>query len=102
MNPTLLKALLAMVPAPVLFVASIVIFKREGRSGSLLQLVGAGCLVIVVLTHICEAVGLLPWMNWGEEHSFGHYVDFWSAALGLTLVPGGFLMRRLRKGHAAT
>jgi hypothetical protein len=102
MNPTLLKAVLAMVPTSVLLVASTVVFRREASNGSLIQLMGAGCLVIVVLTHIFEAVGLLAWMHWGQERSFGHYVDFWSAVLGLTLVSVGFLMRRLRKGHVSS
>ncbi len=26
-------------------------------------------------------------MNWGDEHSVGHYLDFGSAVLGLTLFP---------------
>ena len=41
--------------------------------------------MIVVLTHICEALGVLPWMHWGLKSSVGHYLDFWSAAVGLTL-----------------
>jgi len=54
---------------------------------SFLQLLGAGCQVVVVLTHLCEALHLFPWMQWGSEHSVGHYLDFWSAVLGLTLFP---------------
>ena len=91
-----------MVPTSIFLVASTAVFRREESRGSLIQLMGAGCLVIVVLTHIFEAVGLLPWMHWGQERSLGHYIDFWSAVLGLTLVPAGFLMRRLRKGHVSS
>ena len=44
---------------------------------------------MVVLTHLCEALGLFPWMHWGLEDSFGHYLDLSSAVLGLTLFPIG-------------
>jgi succinate dehydrogenase/fumarate reductase cytochrome b subunit len=52
----------------------------------------AGCVVLVVLCHICEAIRLLPWMHWGDEHSVGHYIDFGSAVLGLTLFPFGYCL----------
>jgi hypothetical protein len=42
---------------------------------SLLQLAGAGALAVVVLAHVCEALGLFPWMHRGLEHSIGHYLD---------------------------
>ena len=38
---------------------------------SFLQLVGAGCLVIVVLAHVFEALHLFPLMRWGQEQSIG-------------------------------
>jgi hypothetical protein len=56
MNVTLLKALVALVPAGILFVGSVLLFLRERTLGSFLQLLGAGCLVMVVLTHLCEAL----------------------------------------------
>jgi hypothetical protein len=31
---------------------------------------GAGCLMVVVLTHIFETFHLLPWMHWGPERPF--------------------------------
>ena len=61
------------------------------------QLLGAGCLVIVVLTHLSEVLHLFPSMNWGRPHSIGHYLDFWSAVLGLTLFPVGYLFHTLTK-----
>jgi predicted Na+-dependent transporter len=67
---------------------------------SLLQLLGAGCLVVVVLTHLSEALHLFSWMRWGDEHSVGHYLDFVSAVLGLTLFPIGYLLGALTKRHA--
>jgi hypothetical protein len=100
MNAQLLKPLVALVPASMLFSGSVILFFRGKTVWSLLQLLGAGCLVVVVLTHVCEAVHLFPWMNWGLKHSAGHYLDFWSAVLGLTLFPVGYLFDALTKRHA--
>jgi succinate dehydrogenase/fumarate reductase cytochrome b subunit len=96
MNVTLLKALVLLVPAGLLFSYSLVLSKRRAP-WSALQLVGATCLVIVVLTHVCEALRLFPWMHWGAEHSVGHYLDLSSAVLGLTLFPAGYLIRVIMK-----
>ena len=100
MNATLSKALVALVPAGILFICSVFLFLRERNLGSFLQLLGAGCLVVVVLTHLCEALHLVPWMHWGLEHSAGHYLDLGSAVLGLTLFPIGYLLHALTKRHA--
>jgi len=100
MNVTLLKALVALVPACVLFFCSVVLFLKGKTVWSFLQLLGAGCLVLVVLTHVSEALHLFPWMHWGLEHSVGHYLDFWSAILGLTLFPIGYLLHALTKRQA--
>ena len=97
MNAALLKGLIALVPASMLFSGSVVLFFRVKTVCSLLQLLGAGCLVVVVLAHICEALRLFPWMHWGLEHSPGHYLDFGSAVLGVTLFPVGYLFHALTK-----
>ena len=99
MNVTLFKALVALVPAGILFVGSVVLFLRERTLGSFLQPLGAGCLVLVILTHVFEALHLLPWMHWGSEHSVGHYLDLWSAVLGLALFPIGYLLHALTDRH---
>jgi hypothetical protein len=99
MNVILLKALVALVPVFMLFFGSVVLFFREQSVCSFLQLLGAGCLVVVILTHVFEALHLFPWMHWGLEHSIGHYLDFWSAVLGLTLFPTGYLLNALTKRH---
>ncbi|MBO0734879.1 MAG: hypothetical protein J2P49_11315 [Methylocapsa sp.] len=54
-----------------------------------LQFFGSACLIVVVLTHIAETAGLLTSMGWGLPNSAGHYLDFISAILGLTLFPLG-------------
>ena len=97
MNVTLLKALVALVPACMLFSGSAVLFFRGKTVSSFLQLFGAACLVVVVLTHVSEALRLFPWMHWGLQHSVGHYLDFWSAVLGLTLFPLGYLLHAVTK-----
>ena len=40
---------------------------------------------VVVLTHLSEALHLIPWMNWGAENRVG--LDLGSAVLGLTRSP---------------
>ena len=100
MSVTLLKALVALVPASMLLFGSLVLFFRRKTVSSSLQLLGAGCLVVVVLTHICEALHLFPSMDWGLEHSLGHYLNLWSAVLGITLFPLGYLFHALTKQHA--
>jgi len=96
---TLLGALVALVPAGMLFVGSAVLFAREHTAGSLLQLLGAGCLVVVVLAHVSEALHLFSSMHWGLEQSAGHYLDLCSAVLGLTLFPVGYLFQVLTSRH---
>jgi hypothetical protein len=102
MNATLPKSLVALVAVSVLLAASTVFIKRERSTGSLLQLLGASFLVIVVLTHVFEARDLFPQMQWGHPHSVGHYLDFGSAVLGLTLIPLGYVLRRLRRARRGT
>jgi hypothetical protein len=100
MSVTLLKALVALVPASMLFSGSIGLFLKGKTLWSLLRLLGAGCLVVVVLTHVSEALRLFPWMHWGLDGSVGHYLDLWSAILGLTLFPVGYFFHALSKRHA--
>ena len=97
MNHALLKVLLALLPVGMLFWGALVLFVRRKTVGTLLQLLGAGCFVVVVITHVCEVLGLISWMQWGKEHSAGHYLDLYSALLGLTLFPVGYLLHSLKK-----
>ncbi len=100
MNVALLKALIALLPAGMLFSGSAVLFFRGKTGRSFLQLLGAGCLMLVVLTHVSEALHLFPGMHWGAAHSIGHYLDFWSAVIGLALFPLGYLLHALRQRNA--
>lgn len=92
------------IPAFAIFFVSIVVFAREKAVWRFLQLTGAVCLLIVVLAHIAEAFHLIRWMHWGENDSLGHYLDLFSAILGLTLLPLGYLLhllsRRSRRAEA--
>jgi len=100
MSVTMLKALGALAPACFLFSGSIVLLFREKTAWTLLQLLGAGSLLVVVLTHVSEALHFLPWMHWGHEGKAGHYIDFWSAVFALTLFPTGYLLHALPKRKA--
>ena len=83
------------ISSALLFLGAVVLFLREKSGSSLIQLVGAGGLLVVVAAHLSEALQLFPWMQWGLPHSLGHYVDLWSAVVGLTLFPVGYLSHAL-------
>jgi hypothetical protein len=83
--------------ASLLFARSVVLLRGRPTFWLFLQLVGAGCLVVVGLCHVCEALHLFPCMHWGLERSVGHYLDFWSCVLGLTLFPVGYLFHTLTR-----
>src|SRR5712672_1463330 len=61
------------VAAGMLLWGAIVLFRRERSVSSFLQLIGAGCLAVVVFTHAAEAPHLFPSIHWGRMHSLGHY-----------------------------
>ena len=97
MNPTLAKALVALAPILIVFSGAVALYVRTKTASSLVQVLGAACLIVVVLTHVCEALNLFPSMRWGAEDSIGHYVDLASAILGLSLFPLGYLFHALAK-----
>lgn len=83
MNLTLFTVGVAVGPACL---GSAVLFWKDKTVWKLLELSGASCLVVVVLTHLAEALHVFPSMGWGMPNSVGHYVDLVSAVLGLTLL----------------
>jgi hypothetical protein len=88
-------------PACLLFSGAVVLSFRGKTESSFLQLLGAGCLMLVVLAHVFEALHLFPSMQRGLSNSVGHYIDLWSAVLGLTLFPVGYLSHALTIRGAA-
>jgi hypothetical protein len=92
-----LRPLIALVPMILLVSGAVALFSKTRTMSALLQLLGAGCLIVVVLAHICEALDVLPWMGWGLPNSIGHYLDLGSAAFGLTLFPIGYLWHALTR-----
>ena len=97
MDATLLKAVIVLVPALLLLSGAWVLFRRARRLSTSLQLAGAVCLVVVALTHICEALHLFPGMHWGEAHSAGHYLDLGCALASVTTFPLGYLLHVLAR-----
>ena len=67
MTSNFLKALAALAPACMLLAGSVFLFRSQRSLWLLLQLVGAGCLVLVVLTHVAEAIHVFPQMQRGRE-----------------------------------
>jgi len=99
----LAKAMIALVPTCLLLCGSLVLLVKGRTVFSVLQVLGAVCLVVVALAHIAEALRWFPSMRWGEPQSPGHYLDLSSAVLGITLFPLGYLVQALRapgSGHA--
>jgi hypothetical protein len=87
------------IPAFVLFSGAAVLFFKLKTTCSLFQFLGAGCLMVVVLVHVSETLHLFPWMQWGAPDSIGHYADFGSAVLSLTMFLAGYLCHALTKRH---
>ncbi len=97
MNPTLLKALVALIVVSALIAASAVSVRHRRNLGSVLQLLGSLFMLIVAVVHIFEALAVFPQMQWGQPDSVGHYLDLTSAVLGFVLVPLGFTLGRIRR-----
>jgi formate hydrogenlyase subunit 3/multisubunit Na+/H+ antiporter MnhD subunit len=103
MNPALIKVLLVLTPTLLLLLATVALYVRTQAAAALLQALGAACLLVVVLAHVCEVLNVLPFMGWGAKGSIGHYIDLVSAILGVALLAVGALIHALRKrkAHAA-
>ena len=97
MNRQLIKGVVASIPVTAIVWYAMAVFARRRSIWAVVQLAGAAGLVIVVVAHVCEALHLLPWFGWGQEHSVGHYIDLSGAILGLVLLPLGYVFRRRRR-----
>ena len=64
-----------------------------------LQTIGSIGLLVVIVAHLCEALGWLPLMGWGRPNTIGHYVDLAGAVLGVTLAPVGYVLSRSAKAR---
>ena len=95
------RAMLVLLPVGMLVAGAFALLVRYRTLSCYLQLFGAGCLIVVVLAHIAEALHLFPGMGWGAEHSAGHYLDLASAALGLAAFPAGYLLHAAGQRRSA-
>ena len=94
-NLTLFKAVAGLILVGVLCASSTLAHRK--RTWSLaFQLAGACFLLVVVASHVCEALQLLPWMDWRATNIAGHYLDLVGAIAGLTLLSLGLLLRVIK------
>jgi len=91
-NDAVLKSFVALIPACLLFIGAAIIWLRKKNLPSIFQLLGTAALVVVVLTHVFEALRVFPRMDWGSRNSVGHYLDLLCAILGVTLFSLGYLI----------
>ncbi len=54
MSGTLIKSIVALAPSSILLFGSTVLLSKTKNVGSLLQVLGAGCLNLVILAHIAK------------------------------------------------
>ncbi len=95
MNQALVRSIVILVPTMVLMVAAALVFSQQRTIATLLQIVGALCLLLVATFHLFEALELFPAMGWGRADSPGHFVDLASAILGVGVFPVGYLLHAL-------
>ena len=96
-----MKVSLLAIGIPVCAILFVTIKGLEKTVWRFCSLVGALSLLMVVFTHVAEAYHLVGWMHWGENDSPGHYLDLFSAILGLILLPLGSLFQVMRRSHRA-
>ena len=89
-----LKGVVTLSVAVLLVCIWVIIYRRRRTLGTLLQLIGIPCLVIVALAHVLEAFAIVPFMGWGEPGGPGHYIRLVAAVIGgVTVLPGLLLQR---------
>ena len=97
MNATLGLALLIGTPILVLLVRSSQRFTRTPTVAAAFPVLGAGSLMVMVLTHVAEGLHLFPTMGWGQQHSAGHYLDWVSTFLGIAFLVAAALCPLLER-----
>lgn len=97
MNSTSIKGILILIPASLLLVGSLKSFSMSPRLPNILMVIGAVCLTIVPITHICEGLQWFTFLHWGDENSIGHYIDLLTAVIGVILFPAGYFLDVIRK-----
>src|SRR5438105_7936065 len=97
MNVAVLEGILALAATSTLLVGLAILYRRRGTVGSALQLLGVACFVVVAITHVFEALAILPALGWGQPRSIGHFIDLGAAVLGLTLVCAGLLFQYVHR-----
>ena len=96
MSPTFVKAVIDLLLMSTIGILAGRTFLRTRATGSLLELIGVVGWGMLGVTHLCEALRILPVMRWGIEGSPGHYLNLTSLAVGL-LLPVGYLVQRRHK-----
>jgi hypothetical protein len=71
----IVKLAMALVPVSLLLCGSVAFFRTTQSIWVSFQLLGSMFLGVVVSAHVCETLGIFPWMLWGSEGSIGHYLD---------------------------
>lgn len=97
---TAMRALVGLVFAVGVLGYAVTRFRSHRTTSTILQVLGAGCLIMVVLTHVAEGLHAASSMGWGQPHSVGHYLDLTSAVLALgCLLAASLLWVRDRRSH---
>jgi hypothetical protein len=86
-------------PILILLALSWARITRTKSWSAVFQLLGAGCLIVVALAHMAEALHWFPAMGWGQRDSVGHYIDFVSATGGLLLLSMALILAYIQGMH---
>jgi hypothetical protein len=97
MNMTLAVAIVIGVPILLLLMLAGRRLVSAPTVTNVLSVLGAGSLLVMVLTHIAEALNLFPVMGWGQRHSLGHYLDLASVYAGIAFLVAAALCPLLRR-----
>jgi len=82
----IVKSSLAFVVAVLLAAGMAATHRRRPSGARALLLLASACFVVATLTHVFEALHLVPAAGWGKPDSVGHYIDLTAALVGVILV----------------